>query len=235
VAAVLAGFAVGIYRYSTHQNELAANEALLKLKPALSTAENAVPPDPAAYLRVAEEYAGTAAGDRALFLAAGALFAEGKYAEAHAQFAKFLQASPQSPFAAMAAYGMAAALEAQGKQEEALTSYQNLPVRYPNASILDDAKFALGRIYEAKKQPEQALRAYEELTKAGVMSSVSAEAASRKQAILAQHPELAATNAPAATTTLPLSLSTNIATVPPVVAPTNPPEAAPPNATTPQP
>ncbi len=200
-AAVVVGFAIGIYRYTVDQKELAASDALLKLKSTIGGDEAAASTDPSAFLKVAEQYSGTSAADRAVLLAAGAMFANGKYAEAQAEFSKFLRDQPQSPFAATAGYGVAAAVEAQGKRDEALTAYQNLAVRYPNSSVVEEAKLAVARIYEAKNQPELALRQYDELTKVGGLGVPNNDAASRREALLLKHPELAKTNAPAANAT----------------------------------
>jgi tetratricopeptide (TPR) repeat protein len=197
---------------------LAASDALLKLKTPLNAPENTTPPPASAYLKIAQEYSGTAAADRAGLLAAGALFSENKFTEAQAQFNKFIRDRPQSPFAPIAAYGVAACLEALGKQDEALASYQNLSVRYPNSSVLDDAKLSIARLYEAKKMPELALRAYDELMKsaaAGGMANAVSEAMARREDLVAKHPELAKTNAVPAAATGPTTLvipNTNLIT-----------------------
>jgi predicted negative regulator of RcsB-dependent stress response len=216
VAAVVIGFGIAIYRYNADQRELAASDALLKLKTTLSSSDTANPPDAADYLKVAQQYPGTSAAERALLLAGSTLFTQGKYAEAQAEFSKFQRDRPQGPFAATAAYGIAASLEAQGKQDEALAPYQNLSVRYPNSSVLDDAKLAIARIYEAKNQPKQALQMYDELTKPGALSTTGSEAMLRKDDLLTRHPELAKTNAPlaeASTMVRPASSNAPIASV----------------------
>ena len=101
--------------------------------------------------------------------------------------------------------------EAQGKRDEALAAYQNLSVRYPGSSVLDEAKLATARINEAKNQPDLALRIYDELTRPESMSQVSSDAMTRKQELLAKHPELAKTNAPPvlASTSIPVLPTTN--------------------------
>lgn len=200
VAAVVIGFGVAIYRWKSDQTELAASDALLKLKAALSGNDITNPPPASDFTKVAQEFPGTSAGERALLLAAGTLFTENKFAEARNEFSKFVQDRPQSPFAATAAYGVACCLEAEHKQDEALAAYQNLSVRYPNSGVLDDAKLATARIYEAKKQPELALRIYDELTKAANLSNsgtAGSEALIRREDLLAHNPGLAKTNAPA--------------------------------------
>lgn len=197
-AAVVIGFGIAAYRYSAEQKELAASDALLKLKTALNSSENTPAPEASAFLKVATEYRGTSAAERAILLAATALFTENKFTEAQAQFNQFLRDHGQSPFAATAAYGSAVCLEAEGKRDEALSAYQNLSVRYPNSSVLDDAKLAIARIHEAKNQPDQAYRVYDEILKASGMSSASSEAMTRRSALLVKHPEFAKTNAPVA-------------------------------------
>jgi predicted negative regulator of RcsB-dependent stress response len=210
VAVVVICFGIAIYRYTTEQKELAASDALLHLKTSLSGSETTPAPDASAYLKVADQYQGTSAGQRALLLAGAALFAESKYSEAQVQFARYLRDHGQSAFAATAAYGKATCLEAQHKDDEALAAYQNLSVTYPNSSVLDDAKLAVARLYESKNQPEQALRMYEELGKSSSMGSVSSEAGLRKADLLAKHPELAKTNAvPASPTKLVAPVLTN--------------------------
>lgn len=229
IIAVVLGFAIATYRYTSDRKELAASEALLKVKPTPAPDGTVTQPDPSAYLKVAEQYPNTSAGERALLLAGSTLFAQGKYQEAQAQLARFLQASPQTPFAATAAFGIAAALEAQNKTDEALSQYQNLAVRYPNSSVLDDAKLAVARIYEGKNQPELALRTYDELVKPEGMGTATAEAMARKTALLAKHPELAKTNAVTSTNV------TGTVTAQTMVVSSNAPAAVGTNAEAPQP
>ena len=198
---VVLWFGFEIYQWKSEQTELAASDALMDLTTPAAVRDTATPPDPSAYLKVAQEYPSTTAGQRALLLAASSLFTEGKYTEAQTRFSQFLHDRPQGAFAATAAYGIATCLEAEGKRDDALAAYQNLSVRFPNSSVLEDAKLAMARIYEAKKQPEQALRLYDELAKPSSMGSVGSEAMTLRQDLLLQHPELAKTNAPTATAT----------------------------------
>src|SRR5690606_1229230 len=114
-------------------------------------------------LRVAQEYSGTSAAERARLLAAATYFTEGSYAEAEKEFSQFVRENPESPWVASAAYGTGAAQEAQNKLNEAQASYQNAAAAYANSAIADDAKLALARIYELQDKPDQALRLYNEL------------------------------------------------------------------------
>src|SRR5579862_757379 len=85
----------------SHQSEKQndANSALSKL-----TSRQMVPGGAQAsaddFLRVAGDYAGTDAGQRALLIGATDLFAAGKYDDAQTQFQKFLQQYSESPFIA---------------------------------------------------------------------------------------------------------------------------------------
>jgi predicted negative regulator of RcsB-dependent stress response len=211
VAAVVVGFGIATYRWKSNQTEMAASDALLALKqPTPAAGETSPPVQASAYLKVASEYPGTAAGQRAILLAAGALFTEDKYTDAQGEFAKFVRERPSSPFAAEAAYGVAACLEAQGKQDDALAAYQNLSVRFPNSSVLEDAKLGVARIYQAKNQPSAAARVYDELIKSGSMSSTASEAFMLREALLAKYPDLAKTNSLSGLTANPsITIQTN--------------------------
>jgi TolA-binding protein len=190
---VAAGFAIATMRYMREQKEANASAQLLALKATLNPATNAVPPQPSAFLKVAQEFKGTSAAERARLLAGTAYFTEGKYSEAEAEFSAFMKEFPDSPWIATAAYGIASAQEAQNKPE-AVASYQNVATAYANSVVADDAKLALARIHEAKNQPDQALRLYNELltAKPGDQAGGPAhsEAFARKEALLKAHPEL---------------------------------------------
>jgi outer membrane protein assembly factor BamD (BamD/ComL family) len=208
--ALVLGCAVAVYRWKSRQTELAATEALLQLRPPLNPAEKTPVAAAESYLKITSDFPNTDAAERASLLAAGAMFHEGKYAEALAQFDKFLQKHGSHPFAASAAYGRASSLEAQGKLEEALTAYQGIISQYPKTSLVDQTNLALARLYEIKNQPQMALAKYEELARPNANSPSSSEAMRRKEILLAKFPELAKTNSPPAATNSFPSISTNI-------------------------
>ena len=197
--AVLIGFGVATWRYFNEQQELKASTALLELRPVLTPQTNVPPPQASALLKVAEDFSGTHAAQRAKFLAAQALYTEGKYAEAETQFGNFVRENAGSPWVPMAAYGQAAALEAMNKTNEALTAYQQIATAYANSSVMDEAKLAIARIYETRNEPQQALRIYNELLPATPegMGMGNPEAMERKDALLRLHPELGTNQAPA--------------------------------------
>lgn len=193
VAAILLtvlGFGVATVRYMKEKKELSASSELLALKPSISTPTNQTPAQASAFSKVAQDFSGTAAAERAQLFAASTLFTEGKYAEAHSAFSKFLTDHPESPWSATASYGMAAAQQAQGKTNEALAAYQGVASKYPNSSVADDARLAMAAMYEAQKQPEQALRLYNELMPQGAMVSGRSEAYMRREALFRDYPHL---------------------------------------------
>ena len=186
------------WNYARNQRELRSNEALLALNVSFNAPTNLPPASSADLLKVANDFPGTKAAERASFLAASALFTEGKFAEAQAKFEKFQTDFPGSRLNASSAIGTAVALESQGKTAEALTAYQNFSARYPASGVLTQAKFALARLTEQKNQFAEAYKLYEEIGKAGPFSTWVEQAAQRKDHLLMKHPELAKTNAPLA-------------------------------------
>lgn len=190
VVLLVVGFGVYLYNYFDEQKEVKASADLIALKPALTGSTNEAPVPASAYLKVAEQHPGTTAAERALILAAGAYFTEGKYGEAQAQFDRLLREHPSSKWAADASYGIAASLESQGKRDEALTAYQRVPTAYPNSSVVNEARLAMARIFEAKNQPAEALKQYDDITRGGMMTMRSQDAMMRRSQLVKQHPEL---------------------------------------------
>jgi outer membrane protein assembly factor BamD (BamD/ComL family) len=194
VVVVVIGFAVAAVRYFKEQKEEKASAELLALRPTLATQTNVPPPQASALLKVAEQFPGTSAAQRARIFAATALFTEGKYADAEREFSAFAKEHADSPWAPEAAYGAAAALEAQNKLNEAQSAYQNVSAAYANSPVADEAKISLARVYELRKQPSEALRIYNELIapKPGAQPGEpgNREAFLRKEALLRDNPSL---------------------------------------------
>ena len=191
---VLIGFAIATLRYMRQQKEVRASSELLALKATLTPQTNVPPPQASALLKVANDFQGTSAAERARILAATSLFTEGRYAEAEKEFSQFVKDHPESPWVAEAAYGVATAQEAQNKVNEAQASYQNVATAYASTALADDAKLALARIYEGQKKADQALRLYNELLapQAGAQPGEmrNAQASQRKEALLRANPQL---------------------------------------------
>jgi predicted negative regulator of RcsB-dependent stress response len=150
-AGIIAAAILLIYFFSwqREQREIAADKALTQMFVSL-------PPDTSAsqlaglYLQIAAKNPGTLAGQRALLQGATALFDAGRYADAQAQFQKFLDAYQGSSFAVQASLGVAACLDAQGKLDLALAAYQQVISGFADATAVNAAKFAIARIYEAQ-------------------------------------------------------------------------------------
>lgn len=195
VALVIVG--IGVAFWFSHQNEeqTDANNALSKL----TTQETPTAPEPTpeALLGVAGNYAGTAAAQRALLLAAGGLFDAGKYDEAQAQFRKFVQDYSDSPFAAQAALGLAACMDAENKTNDAVTAYQGVADHYAQQNVAASAKMALARLMVAQGKFSDARNYLQEVART-YPAPTGSEAAEQLQELDAAHPEPQPTNAPAA-------------------------------------
>ena len=85
------------------------------------------------------------------------------------------------------------ALDAQGKPTEALAQYADVANRYPAEGVASLAKISQGRIHEAAGRNDQALTIYDSLARNIATDIWAQEAQSRRQDLLARHPELAKT------------------------------------------
>jgi tetratricopeptide (TPR) repeat protein len=188
---IVAGLVVIIlfFNWNKTQQEINASEALSDIS-AGQVGNPGARPAPQAYLKVAANYPKSGAGARALLLAAGALYVEGKFPEAKSQFERFSREHHDSPFMGQALLGIAACWDAQGKTNEAVTAYKNLVDHHPGESVIPQAKFALARIYEDQGKAEQARVYYEELNRTEPYSSVGSEAGMRLEELLAKNPSL---------------------------------------------
>jgi predicted negative regulator of RcsB-dependent stress response len=219
---IVAGY---VLNWKHQQTIRAANHALLAVSQRADSDQN--PPAPADFLKIAEEYAGTSVADRALLLAAGRAYTDGNYTEAEKQFRAHLKKYPNSVFAPIASLGVAASLDAQDKVKEAIAAYEQTIATYSDDPAADRARLALATLYEDQNQPKEALRLYDQMTDNAGFSRMAFEATTRRQQLLAQHPELAppptnavpaaviapaATNAPASATNT--VASTNSASAP---------------------
>jgi tetratricopeptide (TPR) repeat protein len=223
---VVAGLVIATVRYVKQEKEAKASSELLALKPALSPQTNVPPAQPAAFLKVADQFAGTRAAERAHIFAATAFFTEGKYSDAEREFSQFVKDFPDSPWVAEADYGIAASLEAQNKLKEAQAGYQHVATAYPDSSVADDAKLSLARVYNLEKQPDQALRLYNELLtpRPGAPPGElgNREAYERKEALLRANPNLNTNNIPPVRVLAPApSMTTSSNRVQPVSTLTN--------------
>ena len=188
-AVVVAGVVIGFMIWHRGARQTSASEALSKV-----TSRGVTPPGasdaPQALLKVAAEYPDTAAAGRALLLAGAGLFTEGKYAEAKAQFERYLRAYAESPFTGQALLGVATCLDLQGKTNEAIAAYNDIIQHHPMDNVVPPAKFALAQLYEKQNKLRLASDLFEELARPGAFNSLSTLAAGELQKLITQHPQL---------------------------------------------
>ena len=181
------------------QKEIDAGQALTALL--VSPTANANSGQMAdAFAQVAVKYPGTAAGQRAQLQAAAALFSAEKYADAQAQFQKFLDTSSTGALAATAELGVAASLEAQNKLDLAVAAYQKVASSFASSASALPAEYALGRIAEQQNKLTEAMSHYENAARANAGSTLAQEAAQRAFEIKAK---LAAASKPATAAVTP--------------------------------
>lgn len=187
------------------QAELRANDALLALRPTAGASDTKPAATPEAFVKIAGEYASSAAAERALLIAAGRYYDAGKYAEAQAQYQKALDHDASGLLAPVAALGVATSLDAQDKVDAAMSAYQAVVAKYPDSPSAADAKMAMATLHESRNEPAVALRLYDELMANRSAGRSAMMASAKREELLKQHPELAKTNAPV---TLPAAAST---------------------------
>jgi tetratricopeptide (TPR) repeat protein len=190
---VVVGLVVWFIVYQRDQKQLEASEALSNVASAqVNAPSSARPADAAAaYLKVAKDYPNSSAAARAVLLAAGSLYTEGKYDQAKQEFERFTHEYHGSPFMGEALLGVASCLEAQGNTKDAMAAYKQLVERFPNDALIPQAKFALGRLSEAQNQPEQAFNYFEQVAQADPYGSIGSEAGMRAEELKLKHPNLA--------------------------------------------
>jgi predicted negative regulator of RcsB-dependent stress response len=205
--ALFVGLVVYFIVWQQGEKQAAAGNALSDV--ATSVAEGAAGKADAAqaYLNVASKYPGSMAGARALLQAAGALFADGKYADAQTQFERFGREYQGNPLAGQALLGIASCFDAQGKADQAATAYNDLIRRHPSENFIPQAKFALARLYESQGKAEQARDLYLDVEQSARFNALGSEAGMRVEELIAKNPKLAPQ--PAVSTNAPAVVSTN--------------------------
>lgn len=225
-AVLILGLVAYWFNAMRKQKEAAADAALSKIAAGQIGVMNPGTIGADTFLAVARQHPGTDAEVRALILGATALFSEGNYAEALAQFEKFTRDHSQSAFLDQAMLGVAASQRALGKTNEAIAAYQRVTERFPKSAVTPQAKFALGTLYNAGGKYEQARNLFEDVAREDPFGSLGSEAGMRSEEILKLHPELAPK--PVLPTNAVPTLSASVPTPPAITnAPsTNPPHAA---------
>ncbi len=190
---VVAALLISYYSWQRDQKEIAAGKALTELT--MSTARNAAGSQQAdGFLKAAGEYQGTPAGQRAWLQGAAMLFEAGRYDDARTQFQKFLDANPNSFFAAQAAFGVASSLDAQGKMDLAAGAYQRaINIASSDVTVANSAKFALAQIDERQNKLSDAMNLYEDIAH----NNPNSEAAQRAMELKMKLPSASPSTAPA--------------------------------------
>jgi tetratricopeptide (TPR) repeat protein len=189
--ALAIGLGAWFYFWKQSEKEFAAGEALAKVYVPQATGEASRSNAAQAYLRVASEYPDSSAAGRAVLLAAGSLFNEGKYAEARAQFEKYRREFRDSRFMSEALLGIATCLDAEGKTAEAITAYKDLTDHHPGEVVVPQAKFSLARLYLTQGKPEQALPLLEEVARENPYGSLGSQAGMEAEELKMKYPALA--------------------------------------------
>jgi predicted negative regulator of RcsB-dependent stress response len=181
-AIVLVAIIYSFVAWQHGQNEINAGEAFTQLMLTPSSSLNASQ-EAAAFAELASTYSGTETARRAQLQAASTLFESGNYADAQAQFQKFLDVY-SGPLGAVAALGVAASLEAQDKADLAATAYQRVISSYAGSPAALQADFSLGRLAEQQGKLEEAEGYYENAAQAGrAGGTISEEAQGREYQI----------------------------------------------------
>ena len=177
-AVVLVAIIYSFVAWQHGQNEINAGEAFTQLMVTPLSSLNATQ-EAAAFVELASKYSGTEAARRAQLQAAAILFESGNYADAQAQFQKFLDVY-SGPLAAAATLGVAASLEAQDKADLAATAYQRVISSYAGSSAALQADFSLGRLAEQQGKLTEAEGYYENAAQAGRAGGTISEEAQRR-------------------------------------------------------
>jgi len=151
------------------QKEAAAGEALTKLSESSGAS-------PEAFLKIASDYAGTVAAQRAAVVGAGMFFVAGKYADAQTQFQKYLDDHPDGELSGEATLGVASCLQAQGKTDQAAAAYQRAVDNSADNMTVTMAKLSLAKIQEAQGKYHDAQLNFQEIVRVNQNNSLGQDA-----------------------------------------------------------
>ena len=191
VAVIVVGLLAWLILWQKDQKQVAAGEALSNVAVGQFGMGGQRQGVADAYMKVAADFPSSSAAGRALLMAGGTLFTEGKYDEARGQFQKFVQDHRDSPFFGQALLGIASSYDAQGNAAQAMTAYKDLIDHHPNDIVIPQAKFALASLYAAQDKPEQARNYYEEVMQVDRYGILGDESMLRLRELLTKYPALA--------------------------------------------
>jgi predicted negative regulator of RcsB-dependent stress response len=193
---LVAAMLISFYSWQRDQKEITAGKALTQYM--MTAPRNASGSQQADnFLKIARDYQGTSAGQRALLQGAAMLFEAGRYADAQTQFQKFLDAHPDSLFASQAALGVATSLDAQGKMDLAAGAYQRVTTS-SDVTAATSAKFGLAQIDERQNKLTEAMNLYEDIVRNNPNSVLASEAGLRAMELKMKAPSALPASAPAA-------------------------------------
>lgn len=164
-AAIVIVCGISYFVSASHaQREITAGDALtqLMLSPSTSVGQSADE-----LLKMAAQYNGTQAAQRAQLQGSASLFAAGRYPEAQTQFQKFVTDNASGSLLPTALLGVGASLEAQGKLTEAAAAYQKVARAGAATASALSAYCALGRIAESQGKLNEAASDYQAAAQAG--------------------------------------------------------------------
>jgi predicted negative regulator of RcsB-dependent stress response len=223
IGAVLIGLAWYSWSYYKGAKETEASGALLALNRPPDGGGRPPVPSASEFLKVADQYSGTQAAERAELLAAGSLYAEKKYPEAKHKFEMFLSAHPEGILSEIAEFGIASCLNAANDIDKARDAYQQFISRHGSSTMVNQARLELGLLLEAKNQPEQALKLYDQVLRDKDETIWARAAEMRRDQLLEKYPHLAP--APAAVSASTNSMMSVISNIVAAAAATNKPPA----------
>ncbi len=188
---VLCAIVVGVMVVRARHQAAVQNAAaqLLALMPPSGPGQTPLPVEPQKLLQLSQQFAGTPSAIQARLLAAGQLFADGKFGEAQTQFTGLEDAASDSPFLGIALLGVGASLDAQNKTNEAITAYDRVISLFPNEGPAQQARLAKARLIQGA-QPPQALSLLEDILRNEYALGYQELAGAARLRLLAQHPEL---------------------------------------------
>ena len=192
---LLAILAVLFLSWHKEQQEINAGEAfsqmITSLRPNTSPASLADN-----YFKIAGDYSGTLAAQRALLQGASTYFSAARYADAQIQFQKFADTYPQSTLLPVALFGLAACQDAQGNLNAAADAYKNVVNTYGTAATAIPAKYALAGIYVRQGKLKDAITYFQEIARTAQGSTMGQQAAEQAVELSTQIPAPAAMPAP---------------------------------------
>ena len=200
---------VSLYGWYANENEAAASRALSSALTPFGGGDTASKSNLDTLKSVVSSYSGTKAATRAELEIGAALFTQGDYAGASAQFERFLREHAGSPWSGQAFFGVAACLDAQKKNDEAVKKYGDFIVRYPSDPSADQARLNQGLIYEQSQKLDKAAELYDRMTKTPGYSTASREADGRLRLLYAANPSLIPSNPPPVKPSISMTPATN--------------------------